>query len=161
MCNYATERSVIGMCCKCNCLSFLTKEESARVSLSICAMSLREQRSWLLTTFSTSYCEENNKFSHTLCGKTVCTKAFLAVTTLKKSRYYEVRNSFLQGQLRIPPSLDSTRFHIGPELAVQWIRLYANENGDKLPNHERILLPCSLTKAAVYEQYAQEYSSSP
>jgi hypothetical protein len=124
-------------------------------------MSLREQRNWLLTTFSTSYCEESSQFSHTLCGKSVCRKAFLAVTKLKKSRYYEVRQCFLQGHLRVAPTLDSTRFHIGPELAVQWIRLYAYENGDKLSNHEKILLPCSLTKVAVYEQYAQEYASSP
>ena len=125
-------------------------------------MSLREQRNWLLTTFSTSYCEKNNQFSHTLCGKNVCREAFLAVTKLKKSRYYEVRRCFLQGQLPVAPTLDSTRFHIGPELAVQWIRLYyAYENGDKLPNHEKILVPCSLTKVAVYEQYAEEYTSSP
>ena len=148
------------VCCKLNCLSCLRSEEIARVKLSICAMSLKEQRSWLLTTFTTSYNMEQNMFSHTLCGKSVCRKAFLAVTGITQSRYYDIRKSFLQGQFHVV-TLDSTRFHICTELAVQWLRLFADENGDKLPDHEKILLPCSLTKNSVYQQYLLEYSTSP
>ena len=43
-------------CCKSKCLSSIGKGESARVKLSIGAMCFKEQKSWLLTTFSTSYC---------------------------------------------------------------------------------------------------------
>ena len=37
--------------------------------------------------------------------------------------------------------LESGRFHIGTKLAVQWLQLYANKNGDKLPDKEKNLLP--------------------
>ena len=56
--------------------------------------------------------------------------------------------------------MESGRFHIGTELAVQWLRLYANENGDKLPDQEKILLPSSMTRCMVYERYREEYSTS-
>ena len=46
------------------------------------------------------------------------------------------------------------------ETAMQWLKLLAWENGDKLPDHNKILLPSSLTKTAVYAQYSVECSSS-
>lgn len=88
-------------CCKSNCLNSIDKSESARVKLGVCAMSFKEQRSWLLTTFSTTYCKENHTFSHMICGKPVCTKAFIAVTGICKSRYYEIRSSFQQGHFQV------------------------------------------------------------
>ena len=147
-------------CCKNECLASLQKEELARVKINICAMSLREQRSWLLTTMTTSYSAEEKSFSHTLCGKRICRKAFLKATRISQSRYYEVRKCFLDGQYQAPSTSDSGRFHIATELALQWLRLFANENGDKLPDREKIMLPCSLTKSSVYELYAQEYSTT-
>ena len=50
-------------------LSSLCKEASTTVSLSICSMSLREQRNWLFTSFSTSYCAESNNLFNTLWQK--------------------------------------------------------------------------------------------
>ena len=146
-------------CCKKDCLRLVRKEELGRVQLRMCAMSFKEQRSWLLTTLSTSFDSETNQFTHTICGKIVCLKAFLKATTISRSRYFEVRARFLQGHFQLP-SLESTRFRTSTEMARQWLRLYARENGDKLPDHNRILLPSSLTKSAVYEQYSAEYSSS-
>ena len=56
--------------------------------------------------------------------------------------------------------IESGRFHIGTELAVQWLLLYTNENGDKLPDKEKILLPSSMTRSMVYERYREEYLTS-
>ena len=66
---------------------------------------------------------------------------------------------FLLGHLRVE-RMESGRFHIGAELVVQWLQLYANENGDKLPDQEKILLPSSMTRYMVYERYREEYSTS-
>ena len=118
------------------------------------------QRSWLLATLATCYSMENQSFSHTLCGKQICRRAFLKATSISQSRYYEVRKCFIDGQHQAPNTSDCGRFHIATELALQWLRLFANENGDKLPDREKIMLPCSMTKTSVYEQYAQEYSNS-
>ena len=114
-------------------------------------MSYKLQKSWLLTTFSACYCSASHNFNHTIGGKRVCTKAFLAATSISKSHYYEIRKLFLLGHLRVE-KMESGRFHIGTELAVQWLRLYANENGDKLPDKEKILLPSSMTRSMVYER---------
>ena len=45
-------------------------------------------------------------------------------------------------------------------MAMQWLEVYANENGDKLPNAKKVLLPSSMTKSFVYDQYAEEYKGS-
>ena len=159
--NFADSFCATKSCCRLNCLTSINQEECARVKLSMCAMSLKEQKSWMLTTFSTAYCSDSHKFHHMLCGKSICSRAFTTITGISKSRYYEVRSSFLQGQFQVMKTSPSTRFHVGPELAMQWLKLYATDHGDKLPNHERVLLPCSMTKQAVYEQYCEEYLTSP
>lgn len=127
--------------------------------MNVCATSYKLQKSWLLTTFSACYSPASNNFTHTIGRKQVCTKAFLAATGISKSRYYEIRKLFLLGHLYVERMV-SGRFHIGTELAAQWLRLYANENGDKLPNQEKILLPSSMTRSMVYERYREEYSDS-
>ena len=149
----------IAECCGSACLKSVPSEALQRVRMNVCAMSYKLQKSWLLTTFSACYCPASNNFTHTIGGKQVCTKAFLAATGISKSRYYEIRKLFLLGHLRVERMVLG-RFHIGTELAVQWLRLYANENGDKLPNQEKILLPSSMTRSMVYERYKEEYSDS-
>ena len=104
--------------------------------MSVCAMNYKFQKSWLLTTFRACYCPASNNFTHTIGGRRVCTKAFLAATGISKSRYYEIRKLFLLGHLRVE-KMESGCFHIGTELAVQWLQLYANKNGDKLPDKEK------------------------
>ena len=69
-----------------------------------------------------------------------------------------MRKQFLLGHLRVE-RMETDRFHMATNLAMQWLNLYAKENGDKLPNQDKILLPSSLTKAMVYNTYAEEYSS--
>jgi len=80
-------------------------------------------------------------------------------TNISKSRYYEIRRQFLDGYLGndSPPH---TRFIVATEMAMQWLQVYATENGDKLPNAKKILLPSSVTKCLVYDQYAEEYKGS-
>ena len=100
---------------------------------------------------------EPYQFTHTICGKVVCLKAFLKATTVSRSQYFEVCVQFLQGHFQLP----STRFRMSTEMAMQWLKLFACENGDKLPDHNKILLlPSSLTKTAVHDQYSAEYPSS-
>eukprot|EP00731_Ephydatia_muelleri_P036499 Em0266g2a len=64
----------------------------------------------------------------------------------------------------IPGSDDTlhkqTRFVISTEMAMQWLDIYANENGDKLPTSGRILLPSSTTMTSVYQEYTEEYNGS-
>lgn len=108
------------MCCKRQLLEFSWEGivcKSKPEHLCNVSQSIKAGCSLLLTVRKTT-----NFPTHSV-GK-VCMNAFLAVTTLKKSRYYKVQQSFLQGQLLMPPSLCSTTFHFGPELAVQWLRLY-------------------------------------
>eukprot|EP00731_Ephydatia_muelleri_P038423 Em0757g1a len=64
----------------------------------------------------------------------------------------------------IPGSDDTlhkqTRFVISTDMAMQWLDIYANENGDKLPTSGRILLPSSTTMTSVYQEYTEEYNGS-
>ena len=145
-------------CCGNGCLQCIDNDILQRVWLNVCCMSYKTQKSWLLTTVSACHCPANDKFIHTLGRKQLCTKAFIIATGIFKSRYYEVRKQFLLGHLRVE-RMESKRFHVATNLAIQWLNLYAKENGDKLPNQEKILLPSSLTKVMVYNNYAEEYSS--
>ena len=110
--NFADSFCATKSCCRLNCLTSINQEECARVKLSMCAMSLKEQKSWMLTTFSTAYCSDSHKFHHMLCGKSICSRAFTTITGISKSRYYEVRSSFLQGQFQVMKTSPSTRFHV-------------------------------------------------
>jgi len=47
------------------------------------------------------------------------------------------------------------RFIVASEIAMQWLQVYATENGDKLPNATKILLPSSVIKCLVYNQFVE------
>ena len=123
------------------------------------AMTHKQQKKWLLAHFAAIYSHDTRQFTHTVCGKPVCLTAWLFATNISKSRYYEIRGQFLDGYLGndSPPH---TRFIVATEMAMQWLQVYATENGDKLPNAKKILLPSSVTKCLVYDQYAEEYKGS-
>ena len=113
---------------------------------------------WLLAHFAAIYSHSTCQFTHTVCGKPVCFRAWLFPTNILKSRYYEIRGLFLNGYLGDDSPLH-TRFIVATEMAMQWLQVYATENGDKLPNAKKVLFPSSMTKSFVYDQY-EEYKGS-
>ena len=138
------------------CVHGLPESEVVTTRDTVWAMTYKQQ---LLAHFAAIYSHDTHQFTHTICGKPVCLEAWLFATNISKSRYYEIRGNFLDGYLGndSPPH---TRFIVATEMAMQWLQVYANENGDKLPNAKKILLPSSVTKCLVYDQYAEEYKGS-
>ena len=78
---------------------------------------------------------------------------------MANNRYYEIRGQLLNGYLGDDSPLH-TRFIVATEMAMQWLQVYGNENGDKLSNAKKVLLPSSMTKSFVYDQYAEEWKGS-
>ena len=117
-------------------------------------MTHKQQKKWLLTELSAAHDRRTMSFAHHLEQSKLCLKAsWLKATGISKSRYYETRLQYMSRY--IPGSDDTlhkqTRFVISTEMAMQWLDIYANENGDKLPTSGRILLPSSTTMTSVYQ----------
>ena len=151
--------SRIATCCKNACVHGLSESEIVTTRDTVWAMNHKQQKKWLLAHFAAIYSHNTRQFTHTVCGKPVCLRAWLFATNISKSRYYEIRGLFLNGYLGDDSPLH-TRFIVATEMAMQWLQVYATENGDKLPNAKKVLLPSSMTKSFVYDQYAEEYKGS-
>ena len=151
--------SAIAICCKNACVHGLSESEIVTTRDTVWAMNHKQQRKWLLAHFAAIYSHNTRQFTHTVCGKPVCLRAWLFATNISKSKYYEIRGQFLNGYLGDDSPLH-TRFIVATEMAMQWLQVYANENGDKLPNAKKVLLPSCMTKSFVYNQYAEEYKGS-
>ena len=140
-------------CCPRQCLKCLSKDALLTTHAYVWSMTHKQQKKWLLTELSAAHDRRTMSFAHHLEQSKLCLKAWLKATGISKSRYYETRLQYMSRY--IPGSDDTlhkqTRFVISTEMAMQWLDIYANENGDKLPTSGRILLPSSTTMTSVYQ----------
>lgn len=95
-----------------------------------------------------------------MCGKNVCLPIWLSVLDLSKSRYYEVRQSFLQGALFVERLSSPTAHQRKSFEAIAWMQQYFSQVGDCMPDRMAIHLPSFLTNASVYSRMKEELEAS-
>ena len=98
--------------------------------------------------------------SYFVCGKNVCLTIWLSVLDLSKSRFYEVRQSFLQGALFVERLSSPTAHQRKSFEALAWMRHYFSQVGDCMPDRMALHLPCFLTNATVYARMREELEGS-
>ncbi|XP_065895157.1 uncharacterized protein [Dysidea avara] len=118
-----------------------------------------EQNNWISQYFGThcpSSSDGSKDIKNTLYivrGKPVCLKVWLAVLSLSTSRFYRLRQLFVEFgdtsnavQLKRRKSLSTKT-----KDALAWMEHYFNKVGDKRPDKESILLPTCLTEKRIHE----------
>ena len=109
-----------------------------------------QQRQWVLDYLHNNTSKSDWETFYFVCGKNVCLPIWLSVLDLSKSRFYEVRQSFLAGAL-IVERLTSPTMHQSKSCeAIAWIQHYFNQVGDCMPDRMAVHLPSFLTNALVY-----------
>ncbi|XP_061171052.1 uncharacterized protein LOC133180592 [Saccostrea echinata] len=123
------------------------------------AMSSLERRQWLLDyLWSHSQFDEQSQswgFIFILGTTSVCCAAFRAVLGIPQSTFYEVRSLFLKNQKSVTSYKRKGR-QTKSMKAIAWLKLYAQNYGEKLPNSHHIHLPPCSTKLHVYELMVEE-----
>jgi hypothetical protein len=98
--------------------------------------------------------------SFSVCGKNVCLPIWLSVLDLSRSRFYEVRQSFLQGALFIERISSPTAHQCKSFEAIAWMQQYFTQIGDSMPDRMALHLPSFLTNANVYSRMKEELEAS-
>jgi hypothetical protein len=90
----------------------------------------------------------------------VCQTIWLAVLDLSKSRFYEVRQSFLGGALFIEKISSPTSHQSKSCEALAWMMNYFSQVGDHMPDHMALHLPSFMTSCLVYSRMVEELEAS-
>lgn len=119
-----------------------------------------QQRQWVLDHLHNNTSRDDTETLFFVCGKNVCLPLWLAVLDLSKSRYYEVRQSFLNGALFVE-RLTSPMTHQPKSCeAIAWMQNYFSQIGDYMPDRMVLHLPSFLTNALVYSRMTEELEAS-
>lgn len=123
----------------------------------------REQNDWLIQYFSVHCPHKGNRekdFKNVpfiIQGKLVCMKLWLVVLSLSTSRFYRLRQDFLQfGGIT---SVAKRRRSLSAKTleAITWMEQYFQRVGDKRPDKaDSIYLPTCLTETKLFEIFIED-----
>ena len=119
-----------------------------------------QQRQWVLDYLHNNTSKADLETIFFVCGKHVCVAVWLSVLSLSKSRFYEVRQSFLDGALFVERLASPTTHQRKSCEAIAWMQHYFDQVGDHMPDRMAIHLPSFLTNAAVHLRMKEELESS-
>ena len=79
---------------------------------------------------------------------------------LSKSRYYEIRRSFLEGAVFVERLTSPSTHQPKSCEAIAWMQNYFSQVGDCMPDCMAVHLPSFLTNALVYSRMKEELEAS-
>lgn len=89
-----------------------------------------QQRQWVLDYLHNNTSKADRETFFFVCGKNVCLPIWLSVLDLSKSRFYEIRQSFLDGALFVERLTSPTTHQPKSCEAIAWMRHYFSQVGD-------------------------------
>lgn len=123
-------------------------------------LSCYQQRQWVLDHLHNNTAKSERETLFFVCGKSVCMTIWLLVLDLSKSRFYEVRQCYLEGALFVERLTSPTTHRPKSCEAIAWMHNYFGQIGDSMPDRMAVHLPSFLTNAAVYMRMKEELEGS-
>jgi hypothetical protein len=123
-------------------------------------LSCFQQRQWVLDYLHSNTSKADRETFFFMCGKNVCLPIWLSVLDLSKSRFYEVRQSFLNGALFVERLTSPITHRPKSCEAIAWMDHYFSQVGDCMPDRMAVHLPSFLTNAAVHLRLKEELEAS-
>ena len=118
------------------------------------------QRQWVLDYLHTNTSTSDGETVFFVCGRAVCLPIWLAILGIGKSRFYEIRQSFIKGALFLERLTSPISHQPKSCEAIAWMQNYFSQIGDYMPDHMAVHLPSFLTNLLVYTQMKEELESS-
>lgn len=123
-------------------------------------LSSYQQRQWVLDCLHNNTSKSDSETFFFVCGKNVCLPVWLSVLDLSKSRFYDVRRSFLEGSFFVERLTSPTVHQPKSCEAIAWMQNYFSQVGDCMPDRMAVHLPSFLTNALVYSRMKDELEAS-
>ena len=123
-------------------------------------VSSHHQRQWLLDFFHHNTSRESNDTYFFVCGKNVCLPVWLSVLNLSKTRYYDVRRSFMEGVVLVERLSSPSAHQLKSHEAIAWMQHFFDQVGDCMPDRMAVHLPSFMTNQLVYTRMREELEAS-
>ena len=117
------------------------------------ALSQMARKQWLLDylVMNSSVKNEQVEVAYLVCGKTVCSKVWIAILGISLSHFYNVKSLFLNGRKRIIQQIHRVPLQRTSE-ATAWMDSFFTCMGDRMPDRPTVHPPSSLSNVSIYSQ---------